>query len=241
MSSTLISSDMGIPISLSDLRDYSIEVRVRNARILGLMRRAGISTMSELSRKCGVSPQEIGRLVNLKITPLHRSGQYSKMVERIADALFCHPDDMFTDRQRTQFMVSNRRCVEVAEAEVEAHLAALEVVAPDEHVALLERDDAIQKALARITPRERLIVEARFGLNDGQEKTYRQIGDVIGTGPERVRQIEARALTKLGAAAAGLLGVKAQATFDPQAFIEHQAGLIALARAQQRRHEQEHR
>lgn len=52
-------------------------------------------------------------------------------------------------------------------------------------------------ALAALTPRERLIIEQRFGLGGVETKTLAGIGREIGLTKERVRQLEARACRKL--------------------------------------------
>jgi RNA polymerase primary sigma factor len=56
---------------------------------------------------------------------------------------------------------------------------------------------AMADALAELPDRERQVLELRFGLEDDQPKTLREIGDVLGLSRERVRQIESRALNKL--------------------------------------------
>ena len=56
---------------------------------------------------------------------------------------------------------------------------------------------ALSDALAELPARERKVLELRFGLEDDQPKTLREIGDVMGLSRERVRQIESRALNKL--------------------------------------------
>jgi RNA polymerase sigma factor (sigma-70 family) len=55
----------------------------------------------------------------------------------------------------------------------------------------------VQRALSRLGDREREIVDLRYGLSDGQEKTLEEIGQIYGLTRERVRQIEAKALRKL--------------------------------------------
>ena len=48
-----------------------------------------------------------------------------------------------------------------------------------------------------LTPRERHVIELRFGIMDGRARTLDVVGNVLGVTRERARQIEAQALTKL--------------------------------------------
>src|SRR3989344_5431742 len=57
----------------------------------------------------------------------------------------------------------------------------------------------VNKALAVLTPREKEVVEQRWGLKDGQSLTLAEVGDSYGITRERVRQIEATAVNKLKA------------------------------------------
>ena len=51
--------------------------------------------------------------------------------------------------------------------------------------------------LTSLTERERRILEMRFGLVDGYERTLEEIGKMYNVTRERIRQIEAKALRKL--------------------------------------------
>lgn len=48
-----------------------------------------------------------------------------------------------------------------------------------------------------LTPRERRVLELRFGLNDGVNRTLEEVGREFNVTRERIRQIEAKALKKL--------------------------------------------
>src|SRR5438270_6670547 len=63
----------------------------------------------------------------------------------------------------------------------------------DQHL-LRERMAEVLRSLA---PREREVIELRFGLRDGQSRTLDEVAKVYGITRERIRQIEARGLLKL--------------------------------------------
>ena len=65
--------------------------------------------------------------------------------------------------------------------------------AVDQHL-LRER---IGEVLRSLTPREREVIELRFGLRDGQPRTLEEVARAYGITRERIRQIEARGLLKL--------------------------------------------
>jgi RNA polymerase primary sigma factor len=58
-------------------------------------------------------------------------------------------------------------------------------------------EDQIRDTLLTLTPRERRVIERRFGLSDDQDETLTAIGREIGVTRERIRQIESTALRKL--------------------------------------------
>jgi len=64
------------------------------------------------------------------------------------------------------------------------------------------RQRELSKILNRLDEREQKIITARFGLGRGKEPlTLKQVGEELGVTKERIRQLEARALSKLRDAA----------------------------------------
>ncbi len=65
-----------------------------------------------------------------------------------------------------------------------------------------QRAEQVREILDKLDERERKIVVSRFGLDYNEEpKTLKEVGAQMGVTKERIRQIEARALSKLRAAA----------------------------------------
>ncbi len=57
--------------------------------------------------------------------------------------------------------------------------------------------EQVKNALAVLSPREREVLEMRFGLLDGKDHTLEEVGQAFNVTRERIRQIEAKALRKL--------------------------------------------
>jgi len=60
-----------------------------------------------------------------------------------------------------------------------------------------EDSQVIKDALATLTPREKMVLELRFGLNGGNGMTLEEVGREFGVTRERIRQIEVKGLRKL--------------------------------------------
>jgi len=57
--------------------------------------------------------------------------------------------------------------------------------------------EEVDTVLDSINPRERRVLQLRFGLEDGRARTLEEVGREFGVTRERIRQIEAKALRKL--------------------------------------------
>ena len=55
----------------------------------------------------------------------------------------------------------------------------------------------LEEVLDTLNPRERKVLELRFGIKDGRSRTLEEVGKEFGVTRERIRQIEAKALRKL--------------------------------------------
>jgi RNA polymerase primary sigma factor len=68
---------------------------------------------------------------------------------------------------------------------------------PDAGLSATEDLTRVMGLLARMDPREAAVLRMRFGLDDEEPRTLKEIGERLGLTRERVRQIEGEALRKL--------------------------------------------
>ena len=70
-------------------------------------------------------------------------------------------------------------------------------VSPEEATIQKDRAERVQVILATLTPREEKVLRRRFGIGEDSGHTLQEVGDEFGVTRERIRQIQAKALTKL--------------------------------------------
>jgi RNA polymerase primary sigma factor len=102
----------------------------------------------------------------------------------------------------SQFGGDNPQTVSEMVTDTDAH-------APDHDMLDMSNKPLVRKLLASLGERERRILELRFNINDdyeGPQRTFKEIGEIIGLTRERVRQLEKKALEDLKAATEKLVG-----------------------------------
>lgn len=83
------------------------------------------------------------------------------------------------------------------ERAIEDFLSDAQTPNPGEHADQRLLKERIHEVLRSLAPREREVIELRFGLRDGTPRTLDEVAKQYGITRERIRQIEARGLLKL--------------------------------------------
>jgi RNA polymerase primary sigma factor len=67
----------------------------------------------------------------------------------------------------------------------------------DQELLLASEKEVIDEVVSELSPREKLVIQLRYGLTDDREYTLVEIGSILELSSERVRQIQEEALDKL--------------------------------------------
>jgi len=174
---------------------YRVEVRVRNG-LLWKAIHARYKNVAQFCREHSLSQAQIGALLNLTISPLTAAMEWRKFAMDAADALGMLPDELWPDHMRARL----DRSFAALEMSAEDVQALVDMSDPHEVLACKELRARIDEALEELLPNEQFILRLRFGLNAFEEEhTLESIATEMGVTPERVRQVEKRALRKLRA------------------------------------------
>jgi RNA polymerase primary sigma factor len=152
-----------------------------------------------------------GRTIRI---PAHLGGRISKLyqvaqeleqeygrqptAEEIAENM-----DLPADRVRWMLRTSRqpvhleRPVGDESDAELGDFIEDIEAPAPAETVAQTMLTEEVGDILDQLTPREARILRLRYGLQDGESRTLKEVGEMFGLSRERIRQLEKEALRKL--------------------------------------------
>jgi RNA polymerase primary sigma factor len=120
----------------------------------------------------------------------------------IADELELEPDEVESIRRSSQPPVSLEKPVGDEEESEFGHFLTDETEAlPDEVAEEQLRKAALRRVLGSLSPRERRVLELRYGLDGEHPRTLDEVGRTFNVTRERIRQIENQSLKKLRALA----------------------------------------
>lgn len=151
----------------------TIRIPAYMVELLSKWRRANARLTEELGR--GPTPEEIARVLGLP----------RKKLPIIKKAIRIYNSTPQTDQAEAGWslgeMVMDER-----------------IKSPDEELVDSDVLTHVMTMLDEMEPREATVLRMRFGLDDMEPHTLKEIGEELGLTRERVRQIETEALSKLG-------------------------------------------
>jgi RNA polymerase primary sigma factor len=159
----------------------TIRIPAYMVELLSKWRRASSRLTEELGRV--PTPEEIARVLGLP----------RKKLPIIKKAIRIYNSTPQTDQAETGWSLSEMVMDERAKS------PELEMVEGDDVIHVL-------RLLETMEPREATILRMRFGLDDNEPRTLKEIGEQLGLTRERVRQIETEALAKLAEGLQGPVG-----------------------------------
>lgn len=176
------------------MKDYILEIKIKNGLIVNAMRQRGFESVAQLSRACGVPQSKLGNILNLKEPALNNEGEWKLAVIRLCECLNKMPCELFNQQQQESFIKINKVERYISKAEIAYAMQNNKTI--DESLDENTTRNIVRAAIEQsLTVREQRIISLRFGI-DGEVKTLDEIALEIGVSRERIKQIEAKALRK---------------------------------------------
>jgi RNA polymerase sigma factor (sigma-70 family) len=181
------------------MTDYRVDIKVRNNNILKMIESRGYPSARKFCLANGFCYKSIHELINMQTAPIGKNGKLRSIVYKLADTLICLPEELFSVVQMETALETNKRTLEVNEAEMQFMLAtSVEPLMLEDQTDMDRLPEKMNEVLKTLTPREQKIISMRFGLGDyGCEHTLAEVAEAFGVARSRVAQIEAKALRKL--------------------------------------------
>ena len=176
------------------MKDIRFIVRVKNNRLLKAREKMGF-TQTAMAEYCGVGISRYGDIENLKFFPITKDGDWNIDAQKISSAVGLTEEELFPAAFKQ--ILKTRMEYEVGLEELPKFTQPLEIEGPE---SLLEGQDLrkrVSAVLDSLTPREKKVLEMRFGLNGEDECNQVEVSKYFYYTKERIRQIEQKAIRKI--------------------------------------------
>lgn len=182
--------------------EYNVKVTVRNNLILKAIKDFGYTNLNNFAKATGVSITGLYNLVNLMEPPIGVKGEFIKTAKDLMEVLGACPSELWTDEQLTLRLDSNRteRVMSKEALQITLQSSARSLIGLDyPEQEMVEEDMArvMKDKLDSLTPRQRKVLQLRFGLNGCAEHTLEEVGSMFKLSGAAIRLIEVKALRNM--------------------------------------------
>lgn len=179
------------------MKDYRVEVRVKNNYLWTLMRTKNLTSVAALARATGLYASTLSNIINLKIPAQTNDGKWRKPILVLARYFGVAPDAIVPPQHVADPLVTNRGAFEADIEQLASLSATPSYPSIEDQTAARQVETALHEALATFPPRTRRIMSARWGLGGMEKKTFKEIGAELGISGDRVNQIEHKTMRQL--------------------------------------------
>ncbi len=181
------------------MKDYRLKVAIKNNYLLTAIEKKGFWSVGSLCAAYDCLTHKntvVGRIANLKLSLYNSRGAIRPIFLTLSRILGCLPEDLIPPQHLETALAKNTGELEVTLGEIQAILPGYWDAPrlPDADIEQQEFLKCLERSLDTLQPRQKFVIERRFGLDGEAPGTFEDIGNVLGVTRERVRQIEVKAL-----------------------------------------------
>lgn len=172
-------------------KPLAVDIRVRNGLMVQAIEESG-KTVMQIHKETGLALNSVYGLINMKTSPLNKDNEWTKAASTLAKYFGYSPEELFPENTWAP-LVENRKTLF-------GNFNRAQIARRTDTAYLVDSRDlssGMDDVLNCLRPRERRIVEKRFGIGHGAPMTLKEVGSEEGISPERVRAIEIASLRKI--------------------------------------------
>jgi RNA polymerase sigma factor (sigma-70 family) len=174
------------------MKDYKINIKVRNNRIIKAIENSGGTLGGKWCYENNLSYGSVNDLISLTSSPLQKNKiDLTTTATKLCEVLNKSPNELWSNEQINP-LLTNNVSIELDPNELK-QITQEKEIEPDKLLMNKQCNVAIEKLLKELTLREAEILRKHFYGNE----TLQEIAEYFDVTPERIRQIELRALEKL--------------------------------------------
>ena len=177
------------------MSDYRVKITIRNDRLLSKMEEMGFQSVLKFCKHTGMPYVSTNCIFNGRLSPIKENGDVKKNVKLLLENLDMTVEEAFTTRQLEGFS-KNSFETKVKEKQL------LQIINKPKNLEMKAIENDVKLTLSNIfsrylSPRYEKVLRMRYGIGLDTEHTLEEVGLVLQTTRERVRQIELKAIEKL--------------------------------------------
>jgi len=177
------------------MSDYRVKITIRNDRLLSKMEEMGFQSVLKFCKHTGMQYTSTNHIFAGKLSPINEKGEIRKNVKLLLENLDMTVEEAFTTRQLEGFS-KNSFETKVKEKQL------LQIINKPKNLEMKAIENDVKLTLSNIfsrylSPRYEKVLRMRYGIGLDTEHTLEEVGLVLQTTKERVRQIELKAIEKL--------------------------------------------
>jgi RNA polymerase sigma factor (sigma-70 family) len=177
------------------MSDYRVKITIRNDRLLSKMEEMGFQSVMQFCKHTGMQYTSTNHIFAGKLSPINEKGDVKKNVKLLLENLDMTVEEAFTTRQLEGFS-KNSFETKVKEKQL------LQIINKPKNLEMKAIENDVKITLSNIfskylSPKYEKVLRMRYGIGLDTEHTLEEVGLVLQTTRERVRQIELKAIEKL--------------------------------------------
>lgn len=177
------------------MSDYRVKITIRNDRLLSKMEEMGFKSVMQFCKHTGMPYVNTNCIFNGRLSPIKENGDVKKNVKLLLENLDMTVEEAFTTRQLEGFS-KNSFETKVKEKQL------LQIINKPKNLEMKAIENDVKLTLSNIfsrylSPKYEKVLRMRYGIGLDTEHTLEEVGLVLQTTRERVRQIELKAIEKL--------------------------------------------